>query len=376
MSITYPSVVEFYDTETIDAILMWAFENGASDISLVSNRPIWIRRYGTWFEVTKKRMGDFELSDIVETMTRQQSISSVIKAGEDRDFAYQVIKSRSVTYRFRVNATAVKFENTTGIEVVLRTINGVPPLLEEQNLPDQIVKALKPRFGLVFITGPVGSGKTTLIAASLRDIIEKEQKHVLTYEAPIEFDLMSIENAKSLVVQSEIPSHLKSFDAAPRNSLRRAGDVILFGESRDKDTIRNMTIASETGVAVYTTAHTNSVSETISRLAREFPLEERDGMASTLIASTRLIVHQRLIPKKGGGRIPIREWLIFDAATRNALVDYDVKSLSRQMHLYMQDHPEKAQTLISDLENKRKQGLIEDKDYVDFTQILSEESEH
>ena len=168
----------------------------------------------------------------------------------------------------------------------------------------------------------MGSGKSTLLAAILREIIEKGGRNVSTYEAPIEFDLDAIENPGGPVSQSSVPEHLKSFLTATRNSTRTAPDVVLIGESRDPETLRGMIESAEIGVAAYSTVHTRSVPETISRIINVFPVAERLQVTATLLSSLRLIISQRLVPKAdGGGRIALREFLAFTPKIREILLD-------------------------------------------------------
>ena len=168
----------------------------------------------------------------------------------------------------------------------------------------------------------MGSGKTTLLAAILRHIIEKGGRNVATYESPIEFDLLSIPNQGGPVSQSTIPEHLQSFIRAVRNSTRTAPNVVLIGESRDADTLRGMIESVETGVAAYSTVHTRSVPETLSRIINVFPVEERLQVTVTLLSSLRLVVNQRLVPMLGGkGRVALREFLAFTPEIREVLLD-------------------------------------------------------
>jgi defect-in-organelle-trafficking protein DotB len=178
---------------------------------------------------------------------------------------------------------------------------------------------------------------------------------------------MGLPDKKSLVVQTEVPNHLHSFGVAPRNSLRRAGDVILFGEARDQETLKNMSIEAETGVAVYSTVHTNSVSETISRMVREFPENERDGMAATLVAALRLIVHQRLVVRADGkGRVAIREWLEFTDTIRDILVRTPIKDMIHVTENLVQRY---GRSLMVDVTEKYSQGLISSQEYDLYAQV-------
>ena len=182
--------------------------------------------------------------------------------------------------------------------------------------------------GLVLVTGVMGSGKSTLLAAILRRIIENGGRNVSTYEAPIEFDFDAVPNPGGPVSQSTVPEHLKSFLTATRNSTRTAPDVVLIGESRDPDTLRGMIESAEIGVAAYSTVHTRSVPETLSRIINVFPVEERLQVTATLLSSLRLIISQRLVPlPDNSGRIALREYLAFTPNIRETLLDMPLERL-------------------------------------------------
>jgi defect-in-organelle-trafficking protein DotB len=363
----YPGNTSFMNVDVANDILKWSIEQDASDIAFAPNEAIWMRRYGEWVRITKRRLTTHEISLLLDQFSRQPSASSQTKSGQDIDFPYEVTLSRGKRARFRCNGTGCRDNWSQGISIVMRTIPEFPAKIETMDLPEHLIRAFKPKYGLVLVTGPVGSGKSTLLSSVLRDIAESERKHIITYEAPIEFDLMGLPDKKSLVVQTEVPNHLHSFGVAPRNSLRRAGDVILFGEARDQETLKNMSIEAETGVAVYSTVHTNSVSETISRMVREFPENERDGMAATLVAALRLIVHQRLVVRADGkGRVAIREWLEFTDTIRDILVRTPIKDMIHVTENLVQRY---GRSLMVDVTEKYSQGLISSQEYDLYAQV-------
>ena len=363
--VVFPKPFDLLDPTVFDEVMVWASNLGASDVELIPNDPIWMRLHGQWHPVTPQReVTTSEIGVILDASARQANASALTQSGTDVDFSHEIKISRGKKVRFRCNATGCRDGWTNGISMVLRTIPELPPKIDDLGVEPEILAAAKPKYGLVLVTGPVGSGKSTLLFSVLRDIAETEQRNILTYEAPIEFDLMSVPNRKAPVVQTEVPGHLKDFETAPRNSLRRAGDVGLFGESRDRTTMRNMSIEAETGVAVYSTVHTNSVAETISRMVREFPWEERDGMAATLLAATRLIVHQRLVPNlEGTGRVALREYLVMDETVRRALISKRVDELIPAMEALVE---ERGQTLLADAKAKFEAGKIPRREYEMF----------
>ena len=374
----YPAEpTRFSNLADAETLLLWAKERGASDIVLLSGEPVNIRLHGEWFPVTKRRLQVGELHELLGSMAREDSAAAQVQSGKDYDFAFEFTQRNStIRHRFRCNATACRHGYQVGMEIVVRTIPEIPPSLDELGLESDpgLIEALFPRFGLVIVTGPVGSGKTTFLAATLREILTTPPgRHILTYEAPIEFDLTTIPDRRGIVIQSEVPQHLPSFNAAPRNSLRRAGDVVLYGEVRDTETIRNMTTQTETGVAVYCTAHTNSVSETISRMVREFPWQERDGIQAALIAALRLIVHQRLLPSEDGTRVAVREYLPFNESIRRTLIDTSTQSLIPTCQRLVEAH---GRTLIDDIRAKHAEGRISSEEMEQMAALYRRQHEH
>ena len=263
--------------------------------------------------------------DALERLTKNNSVAALIKSGQsDYDFAHEIEESRGVRRRFRGNATPVADGYSTGVKIVFRTIPSMPPALEDLHVEQRILDHAMPSSGLVLVTGVMGSGKSTLLAAILRRIIETGGRNVSTYEAPIEFDFDAVPSPGGPVSQSTIPEHLKSFLTATRNSTRTAPDVVLIGESRDPDTLRGMMESAEIGVAAYSTVHTRSVPETLSRIINVFPFAERTQITATLLS-------QRLLPlPDNSGRIALREYLAFTPDIRETLLDTPVERLIQQ----------------------------------------------
>lgn len=363
----FPDPIAAFDRDTLDRLLHWAAQQDASDVALLPNDSVWMRRHGAWISITNRSVSTSEIGFLLESISGQANAPALAQSGTDVDFAHEIQVSRAQRLRFRCNATGCRDGWGNGITMVIRTIPGFPPTPEELGVDEDLLRAFCPKYGLVLVTGPVGSGKSTLLFAVLRSIAETQARHILTYESPIEFDLMGLPNRIAPVVQTEIPKQLRSFDVAPRNSLRRAGDVVLFGESRDRETMRGMSIEAETGVAVYSTVHTNSVAETVSRMVREFGAEERDGMAATLLSAVRLIVHQRLVPRADGqGRIALREHLVYDEDVRRHLTGLSLPELAPATEALMEAQ---GNTLLSDARCKFEAGLIDEREYEMFRAI-------
>lgn len=346
-----------WEQEDFNEFLEWCSERQVSDVKLQSGMSIWVRIHGQWLPVTKRPCTSDEISTLLTSMVRTTVAVSCISSQEDYDFSYEMKKkdSRFDSLRFRGNATGMRYGHSLGYCIIMRFIASLPPLLDELTPEAAITDNGFPVSGLVLVTGVMGSGKTTLLAAMIRWIIENQARNVITYENPIEYDLMSFENPMGTCTQTEIPTHLKKFDEAAKNAARRAADVILLGEARDNETISGMLEQSEIGVAAYSTVHTRSVAATPTRIINTFPAHEQSQIAITLISSLRLIVQQRLVEKVGGGRQAIREILAITDTMRDELIKTPLTGLIPKLQGYVADQ---GLTLVDDARLKYEQGLI------------------
>lgn len=356
-------------TEDFAQLLKWGAENGMSDLAIYSKAPAWIRLHGQWVKVTERNVASDELFFILDDVSQNSAAAAQIKSGGDLDFAYEVQVKRGVRKRFRVCATACKDGWSTGVSLVFRTIPEYPPTIEEINLEPEICDAAFPNNGLVLVTGTMGSGKSTTISAMLRHIGQNQCKHIVTYEEPIEFDLMGLSGLKGPLIQSAVPQHLRSFLSGIRNATRRAPDVILVGESRDPETLRGMIEAAEIGVTAYSTVHTRSVAETPTRIINVFPVEQQQQIASTMLASLRLIIQQRLLKNLKGGRIAIREYLAFTPSIRRHLMKTPIQNLIKEIENYVNDQ---GSSLLKAAAKLYLDGMISEQDY---QQLLKEREE-
>ncbi|MEA1938880.1 MAG: ATPase, T2SS/T4P/T4SS family [Pseudomonadota bacterium] len=307
--------------ENLDDLLQWCVAQKASDITLQTDQPVHIEVDGVLRPATRRA---FDAADMSVALTRLYGAEALAKlaGGHDLDLSYEIRLDRYTRVRFRVNVTAVLSRGRDAAQVTLRSLPNEPPRMEDLDIEDEIIRAWAPRQGLVLVTGPTGSGKTTLLAAGNRMLIERERGcgKMLTYEAPIEFVYDSITGPHSLVAQTEIPRHLPDFAAGVRNALRRKPNIILVGEARDRETVSAAIEAGQTGHAVYSTVHTIGVAATVRRMTSTFESSERSERAFALMETLRLIVTQALVPKVGGGRIGLREWLVFTDEIREELL--------------------------------------------------------
>ena len=347
--------------EDLHNLLRWAAERKASDIALTSGILPRVRIHGRWTVVGRHVVeAQSSLIPLLAETFRSPDAWARLQGREFLDYAYEVPTPGQVWLkkRFRVNATACRDRSSIGLSIVMRTIPDEPPRLSDMDLPQALRDVLFPNNGLVLVTGVMGSGKSTLLSAVLREIVEVTDKHIITYEAPTEFDLMAL-NDKSqsgaFVVQSEVGMHIKSFRDAPVNSTRRAADVVLYGEARDPETVGGMIEQAEVGTAVYATAHTPGVSSTPGRVINVFKAEDQPSMAAGFLGAIRLIVQQRLLKTPDGQRVAVREWLSFDDEMRKEMLGLRVADL--YPYLEGKVH-ERGMPLLRSAEELYRQGRI------------------
>ena len=242
--------------------------------------------------------------------------------------------------------------------------------MADLGIEEQLINNWAPHQGLILVTGPTGSGKTTLLASGCRLLIEREQGSgkLLTYEAPIEYVYDAITGPRSLVAQSEIPRHLPTFAAGVRNALRRKPNIILVGEARDRETMSAAIEAGQTGHLVYSTLHTIGVAATVRRTISVFDPAERTERAYALMETLRMIVTQALVPRVGGGRIGLREYLVFDDNVREQILDVPLERWTTETQRYLVRY---GKTMEQSANAAFKEGLIDRRTYLLLTKGYS-----
>ena len=345
----------------MERLLEHAESLNASDITIQTGAPIFAEVYGKLLRLTNRSLSNTELGDLINGIYGPNATTQLL-SGKDIDTHYEFRPNRGVRYRYRVNGTACLVEGHDAVQITLRTIPTTPPKLDTLSLPQNVLEAIAPQEGIVFITGATGSGKSTLLASIIRDLIESadSNRKVLTYEAPIEFVYDEIETISASVSQSEIPRHLPSFAEGVRNALRRKPRLIMVGECRDPETISAALEAALTGHPVYTTLHTSGVAETMRRLVTSFSGEERLGRTIDILETIRLCIWQKLVPTVDGKRVPLREYLIFDEEARDMLLESDPNEVTRVTRKLVR---QRGQLMTIDAQQKLDEGIIDERTY-------------
>ncbi|MDP0588023.1 MAG: type IV pilus twitching motility protein PilT [Candidatus Endonucleobacter bathymodioli] len=303
----------------INELLTFSTKQGASDLHLSAGMPPMIRIDGDVKKVNVPVMEHKEVHDLVYSImndTQRKNFEETLEC----DFAFEI---PSVS-RFRVNV----FNHSRGAGAVFRTIPTKILTMEDLGM-GQIFKDIvsKPR-GLIAVTGPTGSGKSTTLAAMVDYLNNTKYEHILTIEDPVEF----IHHPKKcLVNQREVHRDTKSFSNALRSALREDPDIILVGEMRDLETIKLALSAAETGHLVFGTLHTTSAAKTIDRIIDVFPSAEKAMVRSMLSESLEAVISQTLLKKIGGGRVAAHEIMLGTSAIRNLIREDKVPQMYSSM---------------------------------------------
>ena len=282
----------------IDDFFKVLIEYAASDLHLAEGQPPKIRRHGEIVPIREEALTHDEMAYMLSEICSPQRWEKYEETG-DLDFAYQMDEES----RFRCNY----LKQAHGYGAVFRLIPTKILTLEELNVPPVIKEFGDMRGGIVLVTGPTGSGKSTTLAALIDYINSNYGRHIITIEEPIEF---VHRNKKSIITQREVPEHASTFAIGLKAALREDADIVLVGEMRDLETIQLALTAAETGLLVFGTLHTNNARKTVDRMIDAFPSEQQAQVRTMLASSLRGVVAQLLFKKADGrGRVAINEIL-------------------------------------------------------------------
>lgn len=328
-----------------DEMVRFAVENGASDIHLASNNLPSYRKNG--------KIMSYKGTEILDEDTVMKYIDEVLEPADylkfcntgDIDSAYQF----GNLARFRVNA----FKQRHGATLVMRVIKLNPPKLGDLNLPQSIAKILNLQEGLVLVTGPTGSGKSTTLAALINEINHREELHIITIEDPVEY---MHSPAKCIINQREVGQDSETYSTALKSALREDPDIILMGEIRDLESMSIALRAAETGHLVFSTLHTESAAKTIDRLIDMYPVERQKQALSQLSTTLKAVISQRLLPRSDRpGRIGAFEIMFVNSAIANLIREDKIPQIEQMISLNQQTG---MITRKLSIENLLKRGLI------------------
>lgn len=327
----------------IAELLAFSVKNGASDLHLSAGLPPMIRVDGDIRRINVPPLEHKEVHALVYDIMNDRQRRDYEEFFET-DFSFEL----PGVARFRVNV----FNQDRGAAAVLRTIPSKVLTLEELNCPQFFQDVTRHPRGLILVTGPTGSGKSTTLAAMVDYINSNDYSHILTVEDPIEFVHQS---KKSLVNQREVHRDTLGFNEALRSALREDPDIILVGEMRDLETIRLALTAAETGHLVFGTLHTSSAAKTIDRIIDVFPAAEKDMIRSMLSESLQAVISQTLMKKISGGRTAAWEIMVGTPAIRNLIRESKVAQMYSAIQTGRKDG---MQTLDQHLQELVEKGVV------------------
>jgi twitching motility protein PilT len=296
-------------TVTLNELLKLTIDKDASDLHLIAGLGPLVRVYGELTPLsTIPTLDKDQLKDMLLGILNNEQ-KRIFEEQMELDFSYFV----EGLGRFRVNMHWEK----KGIGAVMRVISARIPTPEQLGLPECVTSLTNLKNGLVLVTGPTGSGKSTTLASLINKINNERRVHILTVEDPIEFIYT---DSKSIIRQREVGAHTRSFAQALMHAMRQDPNVVMIGEMRDLETVSSTLTMAETGHLAFATLHTCDASQTIDRVIDVFPPYQQNQIRTMLSTSLRAVVCQQLVPCKGGvGRIASREILLVDAAISNMI---------------------------------------------------------
>ena len=360
----------------LNSILLHAHKFNASDIVFKTNGAIRAMIQGKMRTITTRMLNKDELEKLVTHIYEDSSGLAILGRKEDIDKMY-VINDDENHLRYRVNITNCSAGGREmGHVITMRTIPVLPPMLNKDLIPEEVYSQWYHTNGLALVTGPTGSGKSTLIASINHNLMLNPDFRFnnMSAEAPIEFSFEGVPNLYSSFVQTEVPTMSPSFQAFMRGALRRAPNQIFVGELRDVETMEMALQAGATGHFVYGTVHTTSVAQTLKRIADMFPGDMRQSIINDMVASLRIILTQRLALTTDGKRAPIIEYLVFDNHIRDELSGPPIDGITAKLQEIVN---EKGVPFITHARQRMFEGLITERqfqfDYMNNTSMTLEE---
>ncbi len=341
------------------SLIQDVIDNQLPDLHITTGVPPTVRTHDGGLKLVES-FGEISKDDVYDIISHMLggSTENFLREKES-DFSYAFRD-----HRFRVNA----YHDAHGPGISMRYIPTRIPTPEELSIPKVVLDLLHRDRGLILVTGPTGSGKSTTLASMVEYVNERFNKHVITIEDPIEFNFVS---KKCLIHQREVGTHTHSFPRAIRSALREDPDVILVGEMRDPETIQAALTLAETGHLVLSTLHTNDTVQSVDRIVDAFPAAQQGQVRTQLAMSLSAVISQSLLPRKSGkGRVPAREVLINTDAVRSVIQRglthqlYSVIELGSQDGMILMDRYLEGLYMKGIVSKETFSSLVRDKDLV------------
>ena len=306
----------------VKKILKEATDNGASDIFIVAGRPLTYKSKGVMECLNEIRMIPKETFEFVTSIyaLAERDISKFEETGDD-DFSFAI----PGVSRYRVST----FKQRGSYSAVIRVISFTLPKPSDLHIPDSVMELAETNNGMVLVTGPAGSGKSTTLACIIDQINHEKEEHIITLEDPLEF---LHRHDKCIVSQREINTDTESYLTALRAALRQSPDVILLGEMRDYETIQVVMTAAETGHLVFSTLHTVGAANTIERIIDVFPPNQQRQITIQLASVLQAVISQQLVPSVDGTLIPVFEIMEVTPAIRNMIRENKVHQIDGMIY--------------------------------------------
>lgn len=306
------------DIMKIEEFLTLATKEEASDLFIVAGLPLTMKTNGVMHRINEERMMPQDTEEMIREiyhMASERNIEKLIETGDD-DFSFAI----PGLSRFRVSA----YKQRGSLAAVIRVIAFKLPDSKELGIPEQVMKLSELNKGLVLVTGPAGSGKSTTLACMVEEINETKEDHIITLEDPLEF---LHQHKKSIVSQREVNMDTVNYVTSLRAALRQSPDVILLGEMRDYETIQVVMTAAETGHLVFSTLHTIGAANTIERIIDVFPPNQQRQITIQLASVLQAVISQQLVPSIDGTLIPMFEVMEVTPAIRNMIRENKVHQI-------------------------------------------------
>ena len=328
---------------TIEELLTIAKEKKASDVHVTVGLPPRIRINGELVDLDYPKMTPADCEELILSIMDERQ-KELFKDRGELDFSF----SSPNIGRYRVNV----FRQRGSVACAMRVVGTVIPKPESLGVPKSVIELYAKKRGLVLVTGPTGSGKSTTLASLIDRINDNRNAHVITLEDPIEYRHTC---QRCLIQQREVGVHCRSFAAGLRAALREDPDVILLGELRDSETIRLALTAAETGHLVLATLHTRGAAQAVERLVDSFPAQEKDPVRSQLAGSLRAVLSQKLETDRQDGRVALFELLINTPAVGNLIREGKIHQLPGVIQTSQQAG---MQTFAQSLQQRQAQGRL------------------